>query len=129
MSGYSVGFLGSFWETFSEISKFTYSFAFRYARQHFQEKCRETFHLVYFPDFAAALCALDAKLPGLTLPPFPLAVALWMRADALEVMLDFAMILCFKNEPTRSLLGIRAKTFWENFGKPKFWIKQALRPF
>jgi hypothetical protein len=48
-----------------------------------------------------------------------------MRADALEVMLDFAMILCFKNEPTRSLLGIRAKTFWENFGEPKFWAQTS----
>ena len=45
------------------------------------------------PDFAAALWARAAKVPDETLPPFCVAVALWMRAAALEVMLDFEDLL------------------------------------
>lgn len=50
---------------------------------------------IYFPDFAAALCALEAKLLLLTLPPLLLAVALCIRAAAFDVMHDLAMISKF----------------------------------
>ncbi len=39
-----------------------------------------------FPPFAATLCAVAAKLPLDTEPPFALAVAAWIRDAAADVM-------------------------------------------